>query len=657
MSNQIITGSLSVGNAITTSNITSTNASINNINCNNLIVTGDTTANFVELTTQTLNSTDIITSNQITTPSLLIGTKNVGTSITSLESRMTTGESNINNLLTKTTNQSFNSTTGQTTISGILSTPQFLLNGVNLDSRLTTDETNIGTLQTKLANWTTDVSGNVILSKNLTMSGTNKIFLNGNDVNTRLNNADDKITILNTKTQNLSSTSGTSTFTGNVIIPSLTLNSSDLNTRLTTDESNVSVLQTKLADWTVDVSGNVILNKNLTMSGTNKISINGNDLNTRLVNHDTQLSNLNTKTQNFSADSTFTNFGKKINIGNAGQCSSNLPHNGLPMTDYTLCLNNTEGGTGKGVCSILFQSSTSYNSDGGRIMFFDSVGNYPPYNYFNEPTTNLESACFTISCQNDASDTLLMQSLGPIILDSGQYNTYAIPSTSNRSINGNIIIQPNGGQVLIGKKSQTDNGQLEVNGDTVIGGKLRVKGSSDSQFDNGLIVNGILQVKGIKLNSLEIFQPQTFSFTGANITINLSRGCGQFIVDSFNAYSVCNVNPTLSYIPIQMIPSNSTIIWKPVNNAQCSICLPVETTGNIPDNYVLYFYVDSSSTMKIISGSSSSHTYRNSGAQGVIRYGGGGVYATEYNLGGYVMITVKSIYSPSLSLNVWSIQT
>lgn len=144
-------------------------------------------------TTKQTYSNNITTfSGTLSTPVLILNNANLNTRITSIETDVST-------LKTKTTNISYTSTNTTTTIAGTLSTPIIKLNGTDLNTRITTDETNITNAQT-------DING---LKTRMTTAETN-ITTNTNDINNikpRLTTAESNITALQTTVNTINSTS------------------------------------------------------------------------------------------------------------------------------------------------------------------------------------------------------------------------------------------------------------------------------------------------------------------------------------------------------------------------------------------------------------------------------------------------------------------
>lgn len=327
--------------------------------------------------------------------------------------------------------------------------------------------------------------------------------------------------------------------------------------------------------------------------------------------------------------------------------------------------------TGEGHYSIVFYSGTDTGTDFGALYYVTNVAttttnNYKNLNYFNDGVASNEQGALVLTCQNDSGstsyrDNLIIRPAGHCIIDTMNYNSGSYPSVDT------ISSGSSGSHILLGPNAPSDSKMVGIN--CVPTERLDVNGKikctdfrctgTNPQFDNNLIINGVAKIDKMSLAGSNLYLPQTFYFTTAAVSIISSRSpaINNLITNNMNIYTQCTSSPTLTYstqTPPQYIPSESTIIWKPVNNAASTYFnLPCEVDGGVPLNYVLYFYVDASSTLTLRAGGDGSYAY--SGATGGIRYLTN-QYSTFFNLGGYTMVTCRSIKVGG-TLNLWFITT
>lgn len=137
-----VSNNLSVGGNLACSSLTTSSATIPDLNVTNLTVSGATnTGTFQTLTASTMNTSNMTATGTVTATTLYAGTKNVGTSIGTLQSDMTTAQSNVATLLTRTTNQTYTASTQTTTFTGTVAVPTLTLNGADLNTRIGATET------------------------------------------------------------------------------------------------------------------------------------------------------------------------------------------------------------------------------------------------------------------------------------------------------------------------------------------------------------------------------------------------------------------------------------------------------------------------------------------------------------------------------------
>jgi hypothetical protein len=191
-----------------------------------------------------------------------------------VDSTLTTLESNVSTLQTKTTQLSYDSGTTTSTFGGstldVNATLALPLHA-DVDSTLTIIEGNVSTLQTKTTGisydsgtTTTNISGKLATSDDITINQSNIEFLRADaSVAGFINYQSEGLTLGETRGGNNTSIviggddivfktnntprmtiaeAGTTTLTGTLALPS----NSDVDTQLTTNTSNISTLQTKL---------------------------------------------------------------------------------------------------------------------------------------------------------------------------------------------------------------------------------------------------------------------------------------------------------------------------------------------------------------------------------------------------------------------------
>lgn len=238
---QTISQNLTVNGNISSNALTTTTANVTNLQTSNLNVS-NLQGTISSLTIPTLTSNVHVNNTSVTTPQLFIASKNIGTSIQTLEDNNVTDRQNISSLLNKTTNISYNSTTLQTSI---------------------TSDTNINNIlnQVKISN---NVNNNNLVIK--PGYSTNTVMQTGNCYVATANTSD-IINVNNNMTiqgnlQTVNFKSSKIDVSGNVTSDNVIVNNVDVKNYITTNNNNITNYGNRIT--TLETNQN---NNNLNLSG------------------------------------------------------------------------------------------------------------------------------------------------------------------------------------------------------------------------------------------------------------------------------------------------------------------------------------------------------------------------------------------------------
>lgn len=210
--NLTVSNNLSVAGSITSSSLTSQSATIPSLTVQNLSVSNTTNIGSSNLIANTLTTNSIVANTSIVSPQISVGTQDVGPTLTNLRTDLTTAQTNIATVLTRTNNQAYAPTTQTTTFTGTLATPITNASGLlTCNGGLT-----IPTGQT------INLNGNII-SDGATITPTEMSYIDGlnSNVQTQINskaNATNGNHLGNTTMQTLA-VSGLITANGGLTIP------------------------------------------------------------------------------------------------------------------------------------------------------------------------------------------------------------------------------------------------------------------------------------------------------------------------------------------------------------------------------------------------------------------------------------------------------
>jgi trimeric autotransporter adhesin len=524
--NQVVSGSLSVGQGISCASLSCQSATIPSLSTTTLSLT----SNNASLTLASVNATSVTVStltstNQMSAPTLFIGSTNVGNSLTSLGSRATTSEMNISNLQSTVANNSLNIGTLQTNVSNLQTTSTSNSSNITslqssvslLETKQTTDESNISTLQTQMTSANTQIGLRARDNAVVKLTGNQMIA----GVKTYL-----EVPVVGTSAALDSSTKAASTAycdsavstLSNALQPQITsLNSSvsTLQTKQTTDESNIATLQNQMTSANSQIalraldsevmhlSGSETIGGNKTFSnvptvGTRQaldsstkaastaycdsaVSTLSNTLQPQITSNLSSITSLNSsvstlqgQTQNMTASTTQTNLSKPLVIDASGvdpnQTLSTYP------TSAALTLQHTANTDGRGRSTVLFPSASNNGSDFGAIHYVDSTSEWPVLNYSGSNGT--ESSALVLTTQNDTAssiqDNIIIQPSGHCIIDCGTYTSNSQPATGNRGTSNPMVVNPNGGGFVVGRLNLSGGYTLDVNGAANVSGSLYV---------------------------------------------------------------------------------------------------------------------------------------------------------------------------------------
>lgn len=232
---QTISGNLSVSGSssltsVSCGSLTATTATVSTLNATNL------NATISQLTVPQLITNNIMNSQSISTPQLLISTKNIGTAVQTLEDKNVLDRQNIQALQTKTTNVNYNTTSLTTTINGSVDIPNTVsVNNASLTGSLTLT----GTIQVN----------------NATIAPSELSYLDNctSNIQTQINNTNANILSSSIKIANLesinsgqsySSSTDTTTIDNNVVITK----NLNLNGNLNVNGSTISPTELSYLD-------------------------------------------------------------------------------------------------------------------------------------------------------------------------------------------------------------------------------------------------------------------------------------------------------------------------------------------------------------------------------------------------------------------------
>ena len=217
---QTISQNLTVNGSISGNSLTCTTGNISNLQTTNLNVS-NLQGTISSLTIPTLTSNVHVNSTSVTTPQLFIASKNIGTSVQTLEDNNVVDRQNISALLNKTTNVSYNATTLQTTISGDTKIGN-ILNQVKISN----DVNNVAlTIKPGYSTDTIMQNGNVYVataSSTDTINVNNNVYVQGN-----------LQTLSYIKTPKID-------VSGNVTSDNAIVNNVDLNSYIATNNTNIT---------------------------------------------------------------------------------------------------------------------------------------------------------------------------------------------------------------------------------------------------------------------------------------------------------------------------------------------------------------------------------------------------------------------------------
>jgi peptidoglycan hydrolase CwlO-like protein len=524
--NQVVSGSLSVGQGISCASLTAASATIPSLSTTTLSVTG----NNASLTLASVNATSVTVStltstNQMSAPTLFIGNTNVGNSLSSLSSRVTTTEMVTGTLQTTVANNSSNIGTLQTNVSNLQTTSTSNSSNITslqssvslLQTKQATDESNIATLQTQMTSANTQIGLRAMDNAVVKLTGNQMIA----GVKTYL-----EVPVVGTSAALDSSTKAASTAycdtavstLSNTLLPQVTTlqsSVSTLQTKQTTDESNIATLQSQMTSTNSQIalraldsevvfnSGSQTIYGNKTFSsvptvgtrtqGDNStraastefvstaVSTLSNTLQPQITSNSSSITSLNSsvstlqgQTQNMTASTTQTSLSKPLVIDASGvapnQTLSTYP------TSAALTIQHTANTGGRGQSTVLFPSGSNTESDYGAVIYVDSTSEWPVLNYSGSSGT--ESSALVLTTQNDTAssiqDNIIIQPSGHCIIDCGTYTSNSQPATGNRGTSNPMVVNPNGGGLAIGRLNLSGSFALDVNGAANVSGSLYV---------------------------------------------------------------------------------------------------------------------------------------------------------------------------------------
>lgn len=228
----------------------------------------------------------------------------------------------------------------------------------------------------------------------------------------------------------------------------------------------------------------------------------------------TQVTLLANKTQNMTVTANNTSFAGVLTV-DALFSTDNFTE---VITKWNptaqLTLSHAQRTDGKGINRMLFAKPGT--SDGASIVTFDLAHEYPCVNYWQN--SDIDRSVMVITNGDDGGyiegDGIVINPGGNLYLDAGTYHNKAVlPTPSNRAHSANVVIQPNGGSVAIGKLMPDAGTLLDV------GGTLQATTLSA----NGTNVGATLIAQGTRISAVETKTQNITATTGTtSLTGNLA---------------------------------------------------------------------------------------------------------------------------------------
>lgn len=262
-------------------------------------------------------------------------------------------------------------------------------------------------------------------------------------------------------------------------------------------------------------------------------------------------------------------------------------------TKAQLTLAHSARTDGKGVSRLLFAKPGG--GDSASIASLDRTDQFPCYNYWGTADTDRSAMVLAVGDDPNSTtgDGIIIASSGNTVIDAGVYGSKtAFPSTTNRTSSSNVLLQPYGGSVCVGKTAPTAGVLVDVAGTL----------AATTISANGTNVGATITSQNTRLTALESKTQNATATTGSTSlagTLAVASGItigGQAVMtqpqilaitDPMTASTTCLTNwyndatfQTLWSIPNTTIPPSTTttvvnILLPPYQQENIELVIPL----------------------------------------------------------------------------------